>query len=87
MNLEERVSNLEATLEASRFVISALLGASPNAEKVALYLSLFAQQLEANPSASPSLSSEQRKAVLELLSKYEANAIQVADAANQTKLG
>lgn len=83
MNLEERISALEVSLEASRFVITALLATSPDARKVSLFLSAFAQQFEENKNASPLLSPEQRKAVLDLLSKYEESAIHVGNAANQ----
>jgi|JI102314DRNA_FD_contig_31_7042662_length_329_multi_2_in_0_out_0_1 hypothetical protein len=83
MTLEERISDIETKLEAARFVISALLGASQDAGKVALFLNLFGQQIEENPSVSTSFSSEQRKAVRDLLAKYEESAIQVADAANR----
>jgi hypothetical protein len=84
MTLEERVSALEANLEASKFIISALLGASTNARKVAFLINLLAQQFEENPTSMPSLSSAQRVAILDLLSRYEAQATQFADAESQT---
>jgi len=87
MNLEERVSALEANLEAARLLITALLGASQEAGKVSLLLNLFAQQFEENPSASPSFSTEQRKIVMEWLSRYEANAILVSNAVKKKEGG
>lgn len=81
MTLEERISALEVSLEASRFVITALLATSTDANKVALALNAFAQQFETNTVASQNFSPEQRTAVLELLAKYEQSAILVGNAA------
>lgn len=81
MTLEERVSALEVKLEASRFVITALLATSPDTHKISLFLNAFAQQFEESPMAFPNFSPAQRTAVLELLAKYEQSAIQVGNAA------
>lgn len=80
MTLEDRVSALEVSLEASRFVITALLATSPNANRVSLFLNAFAQQFEENTNASPNFSSEQRTAVLGLLAMYEQSAVQAGNA-------
>lgn len=81
MTLEERIAALEVSLEASRFVISALLATSTDAHKVSLFLNAFAQQFATNTVASPNFSPEQRTAVVELLAKYEQSAIQLGNAA------
>lgn len=81
MTLEERIAALEVGLEASRFVISALLATSTDATKVSMFLNAFAQQFEENPSAFPKFSQAQRTAVLDLLLRYEQSAIQIGNGA------